>query len=54
MQLGFLKKEVNFSCYFRGLTQIKLIHESILSIQFKKGDIRLDITKSENLVRSFH
>jgi len=42
-----LNLEFNFSCNFKGLTQIKLIDDSVLYLQFENGDLRLDITKSE-------
>lgn len=42
-----LKNEFVFSCYFKEITQIKLIDDSVLYIQFENGDLRLDITKSK-------
>ena len=42
-----LKNEFVFSCNFKEITQIKLIDDSVLYIQFENGDLRLDITKSK-------
>jgi len=42
-----LKNEFVFFCNFKEITQINLIDDSVLYIQFENGDLRLDITKSK-------